>query len=207
MIPLNPVITKSSPRLFFAEMFKSLDGELPIRGGWGYSKSDACIIDRFDPTVDPNALFDGVGIEQVFVERRIYAEMIVCRPEGEKFAGIEWSQLTQEQLDEGSRQFHKLTVEIRSFPEKEWEDLKAEYDGPTGSASPGFNHEAHEKKRQKKTVFVTREFWFDISSFVGENLTDTNHETTRSEQRAAASGHGTTRQDVVTQRKWWQFWQ
>lgn len=46
MQPLHPVTSKESPREILDADLKLLSGLLPIRGGWGYSKSDACIIER-----------------------------------------------------------------------------------------------------------------------------------------------------------------
>jgi hypothetical protein len=39
--------------------------DLPIHGGWGYTKEDACIIDKNDPIVDPESPipFYGLGLE------------------------------------------------------------------------------------------------------------------------------------------------
>lgn len=186
MIPLNPTKTSVSPRQIIAEHFTSLGKELPIHGGWGYTKDDACIIDKFDPSVDLMVPFNGVGIEYIFVEKRIYEELIICRPNGERFAGIEWSLLHQELIVEGARQFDKLTFEIRAFPEKDWEYLKAAYEGPKGVASPKFDHAAHEKERQERVVFLTREYWFDITSFYGQGLIIKNLET--GEPELIASG-------------------
>ena len=59
--------------------------DLPIRGGWGYDQEDACIIDKNDPIIDPDSPmpFYGVGYEKIFVERRIYMELITYRKEDE----------------------------------------------------------------------------------------------------------------------------
>ena len=52
--------------------------DLPIRGGWGYTKEDACIIDKNDPIIDPDSPipFYGVGYEKIFVERRIILSLL-----------------------------------------------------------------------------------------------------------------------------------
>lgn len=170
MQPLYPIKSKESPREILAADFKSLRGGLPIRGGWGYSQEDACIIDRNDPLVDPSVPFDGVGLEYLFVEKRIYEEMIIFRPAGEQFSGIEWNLLEQSTLHEGERVFDKLVFEITAFPDKNWEELKAEFEGAQGHGHPEFEPEAHEKKRQEKMVRLTREYWFDITSFYGQEL-------------------------------------
>jgi len=168
MKTLYPVMSSVSPREVLAEHFKSLRGGLPIRGGWGYTKSDACIIEKDDPLVDPAIPFDGVNVEYIFVEKRIYEEMIIFRPDGEKFFGISWNLMKQRLMNEDGRYFDWLNVEITAFPNDDWEELKAEFEGPKGFGTPGFDAAAHEKKRLEKMLRFTREFWFDITSFFGK---------------------------------------
>ena len=143
--PIFPVDTIKPPRLVLAEHFKSLGGELPIAGGWGYSQAEACIIDKNDPLVDLLLPFDGVALEYVFVEKRIYEEMIISRQEGEKFSGIKWNLVEQNIFHEGDKVFDKLIFEINAFPEYDWEELKTEFEGRHGFAHPAFDLEAHEK--------------------------------------------------------------
>ena len=75
----------------------TLDQNIPVRGGWGYSAEDACIIDKNDPIIDPDGPmpFYGVGFEKIFVERRINMELITFRPEAERHLGIQWIMLSQ----------------------------------------------------------------------------------------------------------------
>jgi hypothetical protein len=160
-----------------AKDFESLGGELPIRGGWGYTRDDACIIDKHDPVVDPSTPFDGEGVEYIFVEKRIYEEMIILRPEGEKFFGIRWKLIEQQLIDDEDRVFDKLIFKISAFPEKDWNELKAEYEGPEGYGSPNFYAAAYEKERQERMVEFTGEFWFDITSFYGQELIITDKST------------------------------
>jgi len=48
-ITMTRVCTQMSPRRRIAEL--TADTELPIRGGWGYTREDAVIIDRQDRVV------------------------------------------------------------------------------------------------------------------------------------------------------------
>lgn len=168
MQPLYPIQSEESPRNILAADFESLRGGLPIRGGWGYTQSDACIIDKNDPLVDASLPFNGVFVEYVFVEKRIYEEMIIFRSDGHKFSGIQWNLLEQNLMHEGGKYFDRLIFEITAFQDSDWEDLKAEFEGPQGYGTPDFSVEAHEKKREEKIVRFTREFWFDITSFYGK---------------------------------------
>ncbi len=146
MLPIEPVITAQSPRDVIAAWFPSA-GELPIRGGWGYTQADACIIDRHDPVVVPGLPFDGVGLEYLFVQKRNYVELIVCRPPGEKFSGIEWDCVTQRLVQDGDRRYDHLVFDVTAFHEPDWEALKAEWEGPDGIRSPTFDRRAHAAKR------------------------------------------------------------
>jgi len=175
--PIFPVSTVKPPKKVLAEHFESLAAELPINGGWGYTKDDACIIDKNDPVVDPSLPFDGVAVEYVFVEKRIYEEMIIFRPAGEQFAGIKWNLQEQHLIEKDGRYFDKLIYEITAFPDNDWEELKAEFEGPQGYNNPEFDEEAHERKRQEKMLRFNREFWFDITSFYGQGLVITDKST------------------------------
>ena len=89
------LITKESPRQIIFEDFKL---DLPITGGWGYDFESACVIDKNDSIVSKGIPFNGVSIEYVFVEKRIYEEMVIFRQANEKYSGIRWELKTQELL-------------------------------------------------------------------------------------------------------------
>ena len=155
-----------SPREILAADFRSL-GELPIHGGWGYTLEEAVVIDKNDPEVPRGVPFHGISIEVVFVEKRIYEELIVCRPPWDRYAGIEWSKLKQELSNHNGKWYDKLTFEVTAVPDKEWEALKAAWEGPDGYGSPGFDEDAHLKKHESLTIRYVTEYWFDITSFYG----------------------------------------
>src|SRR4051794_33003520 len=96
--------SKESPRDILVADFKSL-GEIPIGGGWGYTLEDAVIIDKNDPGVPKGIPFDGVGLEYVFVEKRIYEELIIFRPENDRYSGIRRSLLGQKLISHNGRQY------------------------------------------------------------------------------------------------------
>jgi len=165
--PINPIDLEQSPREVLLGCFKSLNGGLPIRGGWGYTQNDACIIDKDDPLVNASLPFDGVGIEYVFVEKRTYVEMIIVRSQGQQFSGIQWKLQSQNLVREFGRYFDKLVFEITALADDDWNSLKTEFEGEYGYGHPDFDIALHIKKREEKTVYITREFWFDITSFYG----------------------------------------
>jgi hypothetical protein len=168
VLPLQPIRTKDSPREILTADCKELGGGIPIRGGWGYTKEDACIIDKNDPIFDPSIPFDGIRLETMFVEKRIYAEMITFRPIGEKFLEIRWKPKKQQIIQEEGRVYEKLTIEITAFHDRDWHELKSALAGQQGYESPKFNPETFQRKMQEKMVCLTRDFWFDVTSFYEE---------------------------------------
>jgi hypothetical protein len=166
MMALVPICSRETPRQILAEDFKDSCRELPIRGGWGYTKDDACVIDKNDPIVNKSVPFNGIGIEYLFVEKRIYEEMIIFRPKEEWFAGIQWNLERQNLvIEEDGKAYDQLIFTITAFRDVDYEELKAEFEGLNGYETPGFDLGEHERKRSEKMISITREFWFDITTF------------------------------------------
>ncbi len=157
--------TEMSPRDVLAFPLDCKDDGLPIGGGWGYTQDTACIIDAYDPVVDPDEPFHGVGIEYEFVEQRIQQEFIHGRSEGERFFKLHWKLREQNLIVTGDRAFDHLVFDITALWELDWNDLKAEFEGPMGKKHPEFDIEAHQRKRDERIRHFTRDFWFDITSF------------------------------------------
>ena len=63
-----PSRLEQTPREIIESDFKSI-GSIPIKGGWGYTKDDAVIIDKDDHSVPKDMPFNGIGIEKIFVEK------------------------------------------------------------------------------------------------------------------------------------------
>jgi hypothetical protein len=162
---IESIRTQESPREILHADFKSLGGRLPISGGWGYTKEEACVINRNDAIVNQSLPFDGVGLEYLFVEKRIYEELIIFRPEGRRFSGIRWELVQQRLVPDGPSVFDHLVFNVYAFLDTDWNELKAEFEGPNGFGTAGFSAEDHARKRKEKQVCLRREFWFDITSF------------------------------------------
>lgn len=160
--------SSQSPRAYIAENFSFMYDDLPIYGGWGYTKSDACVIDRSDPAAGSREQFDGIEIERAFVEVRICLELIETRHEGERFYGLEWRLLKQELVREETGIYDLLVFEVTGIPERNWGPIRDEYWGPDGCCNPDFDEAIHQSKRDAVALKIQREFWFEISSFFGE---------------------------------------
>jgi hypothetical protein len=74
------------------------------------------------------------------------------------------------------KSFDKLIFDVTAFHDNDWEKLKSEFEGPNGIKSPGFDTEAHERKRNELMVKFESVFWFDITSFFGKNNSFTDYE-------------------------------
>lgn len=159
----SQLITRESPRQIIFEDFKM---DLPIAGGWGYDFDTACVIDKNDSTVNPNMPFDGVAIEYVFVEKRIYEEMIIFRQSHEKFSGIRWEFEYQELLSRGEKRYDKLIFDVVGFSDAIWNELTSRFEAiqKSGELEKMLELNAY---RETKAYRFKREFYFDITSFYG----------------------------------------
>ncbi len=150
-------------RKVLAEDFKSLNGELPIKGGWGYNIDDAIIIDKNDEVVDKESLFDGVGIEYIIVEKRLYEELIIFRSNEDKFCDISWKLLKQSILTHDGKNYDHLIFEGTCFADEDFNTLKNELIENKNKA--GFNMNEHLEKREMLQYHFKTEYYFDITSF------------------------------------------
>ena len=165
MTKLLYTLTDLSPR---AAMDQYPGPNLPIRGGWGYEQEDACIIDKNDPIIDPDSPmpFYGVGYEKIFVERRIYMELITYRKEDERYSGIEWKMLGQNLTHIEDKPHDVLKYQVTGFKDADWKSLKEEWE----TSGPDLDRDEHLRKREELKQNFEMEFWFEISSFYGELL-------------------------------------
>ena len=143
--------TQEMPKEVLERDFPEL-GPLPIRGGWGYDLETACIIEQPD---DLDIPFDGVGVEYVFAEHRIYEELMFVRGPGQRYEDVSIQRLRQRLIGEGDRYYDVLTLQVSARPVKPT--------APVGNAN---------KSRHAPLHTGECEFWFDITSFFGKFVFD-----------------------------------
>ncbi len=160
----SQLLTKESPRQIIFEDFKI---DLPIAGGWGYDFESACIIDKNDPTVSRVIPFNGVNVEYVFVEKRIYEEMIIFREAHEKYSGIRWELEKQELLFQNDKPYDKLIFNVVGFTDAVWNELTSRFEDLKNKGRLDLLPEL-DAYRESKAYRFTREYCFDISSFYGQ---------------------------------------
>ncbi len=162
--------TEKTPREILESDFPSI-GVLPIRGGWGYSQFTACIIDKSDPAVDPRRAFNFVGLEYTFVKCRLYEELINFRPKGHQYADIRNELSSQRSEDIHGQRYDIMNFQVTALREGDFFRLKAIFEGPEGVISPSFDFKAHQELHSSLLHFGSREYWFDITSFIGTGET------------------------------------
>ena len=158
------LLTKESPRQIIFEDFKL---NLPITGGWGYDFESACVIDKNDATVSKAIPFNGVSIEYVFVEKRIYEEMIIFRQANEKYSGIRWELKNQELLFKDEKAYDKLIFNVIGFTDEVWDELTRRFEEIKNSGKVELMPEL-DAYRESRAYRFTKEFYFDITSFYGQ---------------------------------------
>jgi hypothetical protein len=72
--------------------------------------------------------FYGVGYEKIFVERRIYMELITYRKEDERYSGIEWNMLGQNLTHIEDKPYDVLKYQVTGFKDSDWKLLKEEWE-------------------------------------------------------------------------------
>jgi len=158
------LITRESPRQIIFEDYKI---DLPISGGWGYNFETACVINKNDPTVIKGLPFDGTSFEYVFVEKRIYEEMIIFRADHEKYAGIRWNQQLQQTEFIDNKYYDVLKYSVEGFEDSIWEELVTRFQEIQKSGKSELMTESDAYRESKIYRFV-KEFYFDITSFYGK---------------------------------------
>jgi hypothetical protein len=158
----SPLETEKSPKEIINVHFNHF---LPIKGGWGYSKEDAVIIDKNDPSIISSEIFNGVKYEYEFVEKRIYEEFIINKPPSEQYAGITWELIEQKLIKDENNTYDCLLFKVSAFLLNDWNELKKEWE--TNSLNPNFDRTEHIQRAEKKKITFESEFWFEISSFYG----------------------------------------
>ena len=137
---------------------------LPISGGWGHTIEECVIINKDDPSVHPDT-FNGLEIEYVFVEQRMYAELISGRPMEERFRDIKWTQKEQNLLTENGRVYDNLCYSISCLNVKDWNYLNKIFLENNEFVNNPKGLEKYLIEKEDLTSCFDTSYWFDITSF------------------------------------------
>ena len=154
-----------APREILRKHFPRTANQCCFKGGWGYDPDHATIILEFDPEINPDKKFDGVSLEYGFIDKRIREELIFARPEGKRFAGIGYKVIQQQLLQLNGVPHDRITVQVIAYPEKEWDELKADWDAHNGYKDDPAGRKANLQRKEAVKLTYRTEFWFNIKNF------------------------------------------
>ena len=142
-------------------------GKVPIYGGWGYSKEDAIIINKYDPMIDNSRPFNGIGLEYALIQHRNWFELIIHREVEDRFREVDFDMLEHRLIVDGDRLYDFIEYELTAF---KYDDYREITDYAKGHGTEEFDENRHLKMRAEKRKYFKREIWFEISSFYGEDV-------------------------------------
>ena len=164
-INVKQINTQASLRKLCSSNFDS-NAEIPIKGGWGYTIEDAIIIDKNDAAVPKDIPFDGIGLEDALVDKRVYLELNHLQDNSHKYMDIHWEVEKQELVANESRYFDKIAVRITALHLDDYKSRRKEW--KENGRKPDFDKEWFMKKSLELIQYCNREFWFDITSFYAQ---------------------------------------
>ena len=164
-INLTVEITKGTPREILERHNPSI-GNIPILGGWGYTQDDCVIINKNDSSVNQSMPFFGVALEYLFVEKRIYEELIIFREPGHQFHGISWEMVEQNLISNDVRSYDHLHFLVKGYTDKDWEHINKIYEDNNKFKGDYLGHQNHLKENEELLCCYETDYWFDITSFL-----------------------------------------
>ena len=142
--PLRQVLTQDFPRDCY---------NLPISGGWGYTRADAIIFVR-DQFRTQGKSADFVGLEYHIAQKIIYEELIIFQPPGHKSSGIELHLILQKLTRADERRYDVLKFNVTCWSDWHWDQLKKEWEDNDFGRLANFDRQAHDAKRKDSRVEV-----------------------------------------------------
>ena len=153
------------PREILREHFPRTADQCNFSGGWGYDADHATIVKEFDPEINPDEKFDGVSLEYAFIDKRIREELIFSRPEGERFEEFDSCTIEQRLMDINGVPHDYILVEVTAYPEKEWNELKADWESHDYYKDDPEGREANLARKEASKITYQAEYYFNISDF------------------------------------------
>ncbi len=153
------------PREILREHFPRTADQCNFSGGWGYDADHATIVKEFDPEINPDEKFDGVSLEYAFIDKRIREELIFSRPEGERFEEFDSCTIEQRLMYINGVPHDYILVEVTAYPEKEWNELKADWENHNFYKDDPEGREANLARKEASKITYQAEYYFNISDF------------------------------------------
>ena len=154
------------PREILQQHFPRTANQCNFSGGWGYDADHAVIVKEFDPEINPDEKFDGVSLEYAFIDKRIREELIFNRPEGDRFAGENYNTIQQALYRIDGVPYDYILVEVTAYPEKEWNELKADYEAHNFYKDDPEGRKCNLARKEACKITYQAEYYFNISDFM-----------------------------------------
>lgn len=144
--------TLDSPRSVFLRLYPGTP-PLPVLGGWGYQIEDAVEIEQeLLPDLDLKA------IQTKFIELRVVEELVLSRPETQRFSGIRRKVQSRERVNRVGRFYDVVKVEVKAIPEAQFAALQVKLHR--------IGEEQYRALLEEQSIRYVATYWFNVSKCV-----------------------------------------
>jgi len=134
----------------------TFDADLPLSGGWGYTKEGATIIE---------ALPEGMSIAQLqhmLTSIRAHLEMNITREPENRYGAVNANEKAREEIKSENALFDKVTYEISGMKEDLYNAFIKEY--KEGYGKEDFDMNDHFRRRSEATLIREVVYYFDVTA-------------------------------------------
>ena len=100
------------------------------------------------------------------MDKRIREELVYSRPEDERFQGFRYITVAQDLCAIDGILYDHLTVSVQAFLEKDWHELKADWQDHNEYKNDPVGRKKHIARREAAQIIYRTEYWFNISDFM-----------------------------------------
>lgn len=157
---IKPLDKKLPPRKILPDVFPNIPWK--IGGGWGYVQEDAVVINADNS-------FDGIQMENAFLQCRTYLEAFFSMPQEHRFAGFEFEKIKQSLCnDKKGKRYDLIIMKVTAFKESDYTFLKNDWESHNAYEGDEIGMQNHLSLRDSKLIEYEITGWFDISNFFGK---------------------------------------
>ena len=134
----------------------AFDTELALSGAWGYTKSQATVIEQNSQDI-PLKQF-----EHTQASMRAYLEMSMTLNDEDRYGSINLNEISREEIPDAPYLYHCIEYEISAMKESDYTLFINAY--KEGYGKEDFDMNAHFAQRKEKTIQRRVKHWFEVSS-------------------------------------------
>lgn len=127
--------------------------KLDINGSWGYDQNNPTIINSLGE-------FAKEELQLTLISMRAHIEMSMMLSEEDRYGGINPSEISREEIILNNKVYEKVIYKISATKDLLNKKLMKEYKERLGQED--FDIEAHFKEREKNSLEIISEYWYDI---------------------------------------------